>query len=129
MPWRPNTYRTNPLQSNPDGSLPPLRYGVPVYSSAVPASAPASPAGTGADGGRVEVPAGVPAPGNGRGVAPVDAHPPATAARHTINTTRRMTPHHIGRSCRIVQGRLPRARFRARTSMKGAKGPEPLAAS
>jgi hypothetical protein len=34
-----NTYQIKPLQSNPDGSAPPLRYGVPRKDSAVPAIA------------------------------------------------------------------------------------------
>jgi hypothetical protein len=32
-----NTYLTKPLQSNPDGSLPPFLYGAPRSDSAVPA--------------------------------------------------------------------------------------------
>src|SRR4051794_10492395 len=107
-PCRENTYCVNPLQSKPDGSAPPLMYGVPRSDNAVPASAyPSIPeagpggeppggfrtpsdvvrpaglsgvagtAGASLGGCETRVPPGV---GNGRGVAPVDAHPPAQAA-------------------------------------------------
>ncbi|HUK36012.1 MAG TPA: hypothetical protein VLV86_18975 [Vicinamibacterales bacterium] len=83
----------NPLQSNPRGSLPPLRYGVPRKLSAVEisdwsagsvargvggvVSGSSGAAGIGAGGG-VEEPAGC---GNGRGLfAPLDAHAEVSAA-------------------------------------------------
>src|SRR4249919_3846813 len=88
MPWEPNTYCVNPLQSKPFGSAPPFRYGLPRSESAVPVSAymstggfvPAASAGSGGGTGgvtREDVPPGT---GNGRGTKPVDAQAPVAAA-------------------------------------------------
>src|SRR5688572_15388538 len=94
VPCCANTHWTNPLQSNPDGSEPPFRYGVPRNVSAIATSAGNGARGPGAtSGGAAAVsggvggtgspaPGGSAAPGNGRGVgtAPDEAQPVAAAA-------------------------------------------------
>src|SRR5258706_11784271 len=73
-PFCANTHWTNPLQSNPDGSLPPFRYGIPLSVIAVETisvgaagdggTTTGGPTGAGgaADGG-----GGAPGRGGGRG--------------------------------------------------------------
>src|SRR6266850_1512571 len=89
-PFCANTHWTNPLQSKPDGSLPPFRYGIPLSVIAVETIAVGS-AGDGgtttggptgaegaADGG-----GGAPGKGCGRGGPPVVAQ---AAAERAIST-------------------------------------------
>ena len=51
MPCRANTYCTSPLQSNPEGSLPPLLYRTPRKSSAVASASDPGVSKGGAPGG------------------------------------------------------------------------------
>src|SRR5262249_4720486 len=75
-----NTYWVKPLQSNPRGSDPPLRYGAPRNRNAVSTIAAAAPASgaesPGEDGARP-----LAGTGNGRGVAPVEARPATSVVR------------------------------------------------
>ena len=78
------TYSTKPLQSNPDGSLPPSRYGAPRSDRAVPTNA----FDAGADSALLEGGDCCCSPARGKGLgtgtAPLDAQPPAvTAKRYT----------------------------------------------
>src|SRR6185295_8604447 len=91
MPFCANTHCTNPLQSNPDGSLPPLRYGIPLSIIAVETMAVGATGDAGTTtggptgaGGRAEGGSGAPGNGRGRGVPPVVAQ---AAAQRAIRTT------------------------------------------
>jgi hypothetical protein len=83
IPCWAKTYQTNPLQSKPEGSLPPFRYGVPRRLKAVLVMAPISAVGAGVDSGASGAATGGEGwgedpragRGNGSGFAPVEAQP------------------------------------------------------
>src|SRR6185503_21095497 len=95
------TYWTKPLQSKPEGSLPPFRYGTPRNSRAVFTTAgtrAGTRAGTapGGPGAVSPAPGGSAAPGNGRGTG----GPALRAAQAPVNTASTTTAR--GRSLRIT---------------------------